>query len=98
CPHIFLVENGFHDNPQDEAWLKNDQNLRALAEVQAKTICDILGVQTTKLTSPDTLYRVQVGAFKNKEYADNMYNKLKADGYDTYMVIADDLYKVQTGA
>ncbi len=94
CPHIFLVENGFHDNPQDEAWLKQDSNLRKLAQTQADVICNILGVKP----QDETLYRVQVGAFKNKEYADNMYNKLKADGYDTYMVIADGFYKVQTGA
>lgn len=98
CPHIFLVENGFHDNPQDEAWLKQDSNLRKLAQTQADVICNILGVNPQLPSDEETLYRVQVGAFKNKEYADNMYNKLKADGYDTYMVMADGFYKVQTGA
>ena len=99
CPHIFLVENGFHDNPQDEAWLKNDQNLRALAKVQADVICSILGVKLQPPSDVETLYCVQVGAFKNKKYADNLANKLKADGYDTYMVRGDDgLHRVQTGA
>lgn len=100
CKHVFLIESGFHDNRQDEAWLKNDQNLRGLAEVQAKTICDILGVQATKPTPPDTdtLYRVQVGAYSKKANADTMLAKLKADGFETYMVQADGLYKVQTGA
>src|SRR5690606_24208962 len=87
CPNIFLVENGFHDNPQDEAWLKQDSNLRKLAQVQADVICNILGVKPQPQPQPqpqppsdgETLYRVQVGAFKNKEYADNMYNRLKAD-------------------
>lgn len=96
CPHIFLVENGFHDNPQDEAWLKQDSNLRKLAQVQADVICNILGVKPP--STVETLYRVQVGAFKNKKYADNLANKLKADGYDTYVVVADGFYKVQTGA
>ncbi len=102
CPHIFLVESGFHDNPQDEAWLKQDSNLKKLAQTQADVICNILGVKPQPQPQPpsdgETLYRVQVGAFKNKRYADNMYNKLKADGYDTYMVMADGFYKVQTGA
>ncbi len=100
CPHIFLVESGFHDNPQDEAWLKQDSNLKKLAQTQADVICNILGVkpQPQPPSDGETLYRVQVGAFKNKEYADNMYNKLKADGYDTYMVMANGFYKVQTGA
>lgn len=104
CPHIFLVESGFHDNPQDEAWLKQDGNLKKLAQTQADVICNILGVEPQPQPQPqppsdgEILYRVQVGAFKNKKYADNMYNKLKADGYDAYMVIADGFYKVQTGA
>ena len=98
CPHIFLVENGFHDNPQDEAWLKQDSNLRKLAQVQADIICSILGVKLQPPSDGKTLYRVQVGAFKNKGYADNLANKLKADGYDTYVVVADGFYKVQTGA
>lgn len=101
CPHIFLVENGFHDNPQDEAWLKQDSNLKKLAQTQANIICNILGVKPQPQTPSggEALYRVQVGAFKNKKYADNLANKLKADGYDTYMVQGDDgLYRVQTGA
>ena len=58
------------------------------------------GTSTTKpTTSPSaTLYRVQVGAYKEKTNAENMEKKLKAKGFDTYLVIADGLYKVQTGA
>lgn len=99
CPHIFLVENGFHDNPQDEAWLKQDSNLKKLAQVQADIICSILGVKLQPPSDGKTLYRVQVGAFKNKANADRMYHRLKAAGYDTYMVQGGDgLYRVQTGA
>lgn len=46
----------------------------------------------------ETIYRVQTGAFRNKEYADAMYNKVKAAGFDTYMVKYNGLYKVQVGA
>ncbi len=51
-------------------------------------------------TPPSTgaLYRVQIGAYSNKANADKMEAKLKANGFDTYMVKADGLYKVQTGA
>ena len=99
CPHIFLVENGFHDNPQDEAWLKSNQNLRALAKVQVDIICSFLGVKLQPPSDGEALYRVQVGAFKNKANADRMYHRLKAAGYNTYMVQGGDgLYRVQTGA
>lgn len=44
CPHVFLCENGFHDNTEDEAQLKSDGKLKQIAEVQAKVICNHLGV------------------------------------------------------
>lgn len=44
------------------------------------------------------LYRVQCGAFSNKANADAMLAKVKAAGFDTYLVQVDGLYKVQTGA
>lgn len=44
------------------------------------------------------LYRVQTGAFKSKTNADAMLAKVKAKGFDTYMVKVGDLYKIQVGA
>ncbi|EHL67054.1 hypothetical protein HMPREF1032_00684 [Subdoligranulum sp. 4_3_54A2FAA] len=44
------------------------------------------------------LYRVQTGAFSNKANADAMLQKVKAAGFDTYMVKVDNLYKIQVGA
>ena len=49
-------------------------------------------------TSSDSLYRVQVGAYKNKANADAMLEKVKAAGFSTYMVQVDGLYKIQVGA
>jgi hypothetical protein len=46
----------------------------------------------------NVLYRVQTGAFSNKANADAMAAKLKAAGFDTYMVKVDNLYKIQVGA
>ena len=43
CPHVFLCETGFHDNPEDEAILKSDTKLQAIAEAQARVICEKLG-------------------------------------------------------
>lgn len=45
CPHIFLVESGFHSNIQDESWLKSSENLKKLAEAQAAILCQMLGVK-----------------------------------------------------
>ena len=46
----------------------------------------------------NVLYRVQTGAFSNKANADAMLSKVKAAGFDTYMVKVDNLYKIQVGA
>lgn len=45
-----------------------------------------------------TLYRVQTGAFGVKANADAFLNKVKAAGFETYMVKVGNLYKVQVGA
>lgn len=45
-----------------------------------------------------SLYRVQTGAFKVKANAEAMLAKVKAKGFDTYMVKVGDLYKIQVGA
>lgn len=46
----------------------------------------------------DVLYRVQTGAFSVKDNADRMLAKVKAAGFDTYMVKVDGMYKIQVGA
>ena len=44
-PHALLIENGFHDNLQDEAVLKVDNNLQIMAEAQAQVICAHLAMK-----------------------------------------------------
>lgn len=44
------------------------------------------------------LYRVQVGAYRNKENADRMLNTLLSEGLPAFMVFDDGLYRVQVGA
>ena len=64
---------------------------------------DLATKVTTNLgdnTSPavDNLYRVQVGAYKNKANADAQLAHVKAAGFDTYMMQIGGLYKIQVGA
>lgn len=49
-------------------------------------------------STPKVLYRVQVGAYRVKSNADAQLKKVKAAGFDTYMVQVDGLYKIQVGA
>lgn len=48
--------------------------------------------------SPQTLYRVQTGAYRNKENADRMLNSLLIDGFPAFIIYEDGYYKVQVGA
>ncbi len=59
-----------------------------------------LGVSSADKTdrTSEVLYRVQTGAFSNKTNADVMLAKVKAKGFETYMVKVDNLYKIQVGA
>lgn len=52
----------------------------------------------TSTGSKNVLYRVQVGAYKVKKNADAQLAKVKAAGFDTYMVKVDGMYKIQVGA
>jgi len=45
CPQVFLIENGFHDNEKDEAFLLVDENLKRIAQAQADVILEALGVR-----------------------------------------------------
>ena len=44
------------------------------------------------------LYRVQVGAFKNRDNAERMLNSLIVEGFPAFIIYEDDYYKVQVGA
>ena len=45
------------------------------------------------------LYRVQVGAYKNKKNAQNVLNSLKSNGFkDAFIVVVNGLYKIQVGS
>lgn len=59
CPHIFLIESGYHDNLEDEAFLKIDSNLKKIAQAQANVILKILGIEVKKMTFDEAKKLVQ---------------------------------------
>lgn len=44
------------------------------------------------------LYRVQVGAYRNKESADRILNSLLIEGFPAFIIYDDGLFKIQVGA
>ena len=49
-------------------------------------------------TPASKLYRVQVGAFKNRNYAYELISQLTEEGFPAFILMDGDLYKVQVGA
>lgn len=48
CPHVFLIEHGFHSNTEECTWLMKDVNLENMAELECKLLCDILNVKVSE--------------------------------------------------
>lgn len=53
---------------------------------------------TRKIGETGRMYRVQVGAYIKEENANKMRDRLRKDGYNSYVVKRGDLYRVQVGA
>lgn len=92
---VLTVHRWFANKSCPGDWLYS--RLDDLAE---KVTANLSGTTTSASTTTkkDTLYRVQVGAYSVKNNADVQLKKVKAAGFDTYMVKVGGLYKIQVGA
>lgn len=75
-----LIEHSFHTNTRSTNWLLNDDNLNTLAEAEARVIAEHFGLNLQK-----KLYRVQVGAYANKENAEAVLSSLKKAGFNGFI-------------
>lgn len=73
-----LIECCFCDNKADMA----KYNAEKISDAIVKGITGKLPI---KQNTDNKLYRVQVGAFRNKEYAENLEKELKDKGYDGFI-------------
>ena len=83
CPAV-IVECAFVDNATDLKILVTEGKRKAVGEAIAKGILKTLGVEIQADRS--TLYRVQVGAYLVKANAEAMQKKIKAVGFDAFIV------------
>lgn len=86
-----LVEAGFIDNEKDNALF--DEKFNEIAQAIADGI-----MQSITAAEEETLYRVNVGVFENKTYAQNLVNELVAKGFPAYINYNRGYYFVQVGA
>lgn len=79
----------FHDTKQGAEFII--ANTKAIGEAIAKGVCDYYGIKVPQKENSasqknETLYKIQVGAFSNKKNAENYLKKLKATGFDGFIV------------
>lgn len=82
----FYEEHAFHDNLTDITWFHT--HMKDVARSAAKGLCEYFGipfVEPKAEESTDTIYRVQVGAFKIRKNAEVMLESLKLAGFDGYI-------------
>lgn len=87
-----LVEVGFINSDTDNRLF--DQNFDAIAEGIADGILDTLNSENE---TEENYYRVQVGAFRNRNYAENLLNELLEEEFPAFIEESNGLYRVQVG-
>lgn len=83
CPSV-IVECAFVDNATDLKILATESQRETMGRSIAKGILASLGIALQ--SEKPTLYRVQVGAYSVKANAEAMRDKIKAAGFDAFIV------------
>lgn len=87
-----LVEAGFINSDVDNKLF--DDNFNAIAQAIASGILDTL--ESAGVIRND-YYRVQVGSFRNRRYAERLLNELLEQEYPAFIDDASPYYRVQVG-
>ena len=82
CPAV-IVECAFVDNASDLKILATESQRKTMGEAIAKGILKTLGIE---IQSEKTYWKVQVGAYLYRENAEAMQKKIKAVGFDAFIV------------
>ena len=82
-----LCEYAFYSNLDDLKILKNNRS--ELVEATVKAICNYFNIEYKKeiTTNTNKLYKVCIGAYKDKDNADKILNEAKGKGFkDAYII------------
>ena len=80
------IEVAFHDNKTEARWILD--HIQDIAEAICKGICNYFGYRYAEPAAEqeeNTIYRVQLGAFRNRENAERMLDTLKKAGFDAFI-------------
>lgn len=87
-----LAEVGFLDNPEDNRIF--DENFNQIAGAIADGV-----LETIRMENEGPLYyQIQMGIFRERANAENLKNRLQAQGFPAFLIFDNGLYKVRVGA
>ena len=85
-----LNEGAFVDNLKDIQDWNDDAELKKLGIAYADACAEWLKLEKKPATvdpeEDDVIYRVQVGAFRNRDYAESLQRTLKSAGFESFIV------------
>lgn len=87
-----LIEAGFLNSNVDNKLF--DENFDAIAQAIARGVLDTL---ESEGVIKDETYRVQVGAYRNRMYAERLLNELLEQDFPAYIEDSDQFFRVQVG-
>lgn len=97
-----LSENGFIDNAQNAALMKQESWRRNVAQGHANGIAKAFNLTPKESTDRGALYKVIAGSFKSRENAAERESFLQSKGIESFVVkstISGEIwYRVQAGA
>lgn len=91
-----LIEGGFMDSLIDIKKMRKKSILQLAGKNIAEAVASYLYLE--KKDQSQILYKVQIGAFREKEYAKEQAKRAKQKGFDHYIARENNFYKVQIGA
>ena len=85
APTVYC-ECEFHDVPETARWIIT--HTKTIAEAICKGVCEYFGAPYKALDEAprtETLYHVQVGAFRDRKNAEKMLESVKAHGFEAFI-------------
>ena len=86
APTVYC-ECEFHDVPETARWIIT--HTKTIAEAICKGVCEYFGIpyksQNDEAPQTETLYHVQVGAFRDRKNAERMLESVKSCGFDAFI-------------
>ena len=86
APTVYC-ECEFHDVPETARWIVT--HTKTIAEAICRGVCEYFGIpykaQNDEAPKTETLYHVQVGAFRDRKNAEKMLESVKSHGFKAFI-------------